>query len=187
MEVDRSVFLQQNSSSVGLLPYAKVGDYWTVSDEIVLGFARQAAEEGTFDRVFLDGSITGPEAFLYAMKQPENVPVFFFVGKEPIGVACLTNCQGNRAFGHFLYLKRAWGKFTEQAGRLALDYWFSFRVANAIGDKQLFNVIIGVIPSENVRAIDYVQRIGMTVLGEVPKMVQSGNALKPATVVYMSR
>ena len=170
-------------NSVGLLPYAKVGDFWTVSDEIVLKFARQAVEEGTFDRVFLDGSISGPDAFLYAMKQPENVPVFFFVGKEPVGVACLTNCQGNRAFGHFLYLKSAWGKFTEQAGRLALDYWFSFKVES----RQLFNVILGVIPSENVRAVDYVQRIGMTMLGEVPKMVQSGSALKSATVVYISR
>ena len=170
-------------SDVSLLPYAEVGGYWTISDEIILGFANQAISEGTFDSVFVESRVAKPEHFLAVMKQPANVSVFFFVGTDPIGVATLTGCHGNRAFGHFLYLRRAWGKYTEQAGRLALDYWFSFKV----GDAQLFDVILGIVPSANVRAIDYVQRIGLKVLGEIPKMVRVNGAAKPATVVYISR
>lgn len=182
-DLDRFPFTPQNSSKVALVPYAEVNGIWTVPDDMVLELARQAKTEGTFDGVFLEGRIDGPQAFLMAMKQPAVVPVFFFVGQEPIGVACLTGCEGRRAFGHFLFLSNAWGKHTQQAGKLCLDYWFSFKV----GNQSLFDVILGIIPTRNQRAIEFVQKIGMSVLGSVPKMVRGRGGPEAATIVYMTR
>ena len=169
----------QNSSDIALIPYSQVNGVWTVPDDMVLDVAQQAIEEGTFQGIFLEGRIDGPQAFLLAMKSENVVPVFFFVDKEPIGVACLTGFEGGRAFGHFLFLRKAWGKYTEHAGKLCLDYWFSFMV----GNRPLFNVILGIIPTKNHRAVEFVQKIGMKVLGSIPKMVCG----ESATIVYMTR
>lgn len=117
------------------------------------------------------------------MKQPANVPVFFFVGTDPVGVAWLNNCNGGRAFAHFLFLKKAWGEIAGQAGKIGLDYWFSFKV----GDEPLFDVILGLIPSDNKRAVRYARRLGFSVLGDVPKMFRFDDVPHSGTVVYLAR
>lgn len=164
------------------MPYAQVDGRWTVSDDILLNFARKAIAEGTFWTVFYDSSIDGPEAYLRAMKQPANVPVFCFLGAEPIACAWLNGHSGGRAFGHFLVTSSVKGH-TQECGRICLDYWFSFRV----NGRQLFDVILGVIPSFNRSAIEFVKRIGLTVLGEVPKAVRIDGEPQPATLLYAVR
>lgn len=116
------------------------------------------------------------------MKEPANVPVFFFLGTDPIGVAWLNHHSGTKAFAHFLFLRKAWGEHTLKAGRVGLEYWFSFKV----GDEPLFDVILGLIPSDNRRAIGFVRRLGFSVLGEIPKMFRFGDTLS-GTVVYLAR
>lgn len=172
------------NSRIGIVPYAELQPgIRTVSDQIILGFAVEAIQDGTFWRVFVDSPIDSPETFLNAMKSPANVPVFFFVGTDPIGVAWLNGCNGSRAFAHFLFLRKAWGKHTLQAGKIGLEYWFSFKV----GDESLFDVILGVIPSRNERAVGYVRRLGFSVLGNVPKMFRFDDVPCEGTIVYLTR
>jgi hypothetical protein len=171
--------LQRNSSSdIALVPYAKVGDEWTLSDDAVLSLAVRAENENVLETVFMDGTVQDPTDFIDMMQKPENLPVFVFSGTECVGAGWLNGCIGRVAFAHFLLLRNGRGQFARRAGKLVLDYWRSFKVEN----ERLFEVIIGVVPSSNERAISFVQELGFVRLGEIPKMLRS----KPATLLYLT-
>ena len=64
------------------------------------------------------------------------------------------------------------GDIAHRAGKLVLDYWRAF----VVGNRPLFDVILGIIPSANNRAVEFVQRIGFVKLGEIPKMLRGQTA-----------
>lgn len=135
--------------------------------------------EGILDSVFISGEVREPFALLKMMQAPSNVPVFVFRGSTVVGLAWLNNCSGSHAFGHFLFLKGGRGEFARKAGRLILEYWNAFRV----GDEPLFSVILGLVPSQNVLAIRYAQDVGLTRLGDIPKILFG----RTATLLYLAR
>ena len=178
-EAVRYPSLRRNSSSdIALVPYAKVGDEWTLSDDVVLSLALGAQAQGVLETVFMDGTVNDAYDFLEMMQKPENLPVFVFSGTECVGAGWLNGCIGRVAFAHFLLLRNGRGQFARRAGKLVLNYWRSFKT----GNESLFEVIIGVVPSENDRAISFVQELGFVRLGEIPKMLRS----KPATLLYLT-
>lgn len=172
------------NDEVALVPYVCLEDGWTLPDSVVLEVAAKSIVEGTFSRVFYDGPVTDPDSFMLAMQDSGNVPIFVFRGGDPIGAAWLNGCSGNRAFGHFFLLRSAWGRSTVEAGRMALEYWFGFRQ----GGQRVFDVILGVTPTENAHAVRFAERIGMTVLGSIPNMIRDRSGrLSAATVSYATR
>lgn len=110
------------------------------------------------------------------MKNPENIPVFVFSGDKCVGAAWLNGCSANIAFGHFFFLRGGRGEIARKAGKLILDYWRAFRA----GDRPLFDVILGAIPSANIKAIRYAQEIGLVRLGEIPKLMNG----RLTTILY---
>ena len=170
--------MPSNLNEIALVPYAKVGDEWTLSDDAVLSIALGAQAQGVLAEIFFDGSVRNPSEFLEMMKNPENIPVFAFAGDKCIGAAWLNGCSANIAFGHFFFLRGGRGEIARKAGKLILDYWRAFKV----NEKPLFDVILGVVPSVNWRATRYVQDIGFVRLGEIPKMLRG----KQATIFYLT-
>ena len=83
-----------SSSEVLLAPYVRLGDQWSLPDDFVTAFAGRMLEEGTLPLVFYDGSVRTPEEFLAFVQKPINLPVFFFYGDEPLGVAWLNGLHG---------------------------------------------------------------------------------------------
>lgn len=130
-------------------------------DGFLLQFAVRLAEENVFQQVFYNGHLKSPGEFLEFMKRPANLPVFFFDGTEPLGVAWLNGLDGVLAFGHFAAMKNARGS-TLELGEMVLRYWMSWG---------LFNTILGVIPAWNVLAVRFIQRLGFKVLGEIPEVL----------------
>lgn len=126
--------------------------------------------------MFIHGNVQTPMAFLETMKEPTNLPVFVFKGTDPVGVAWLNTVTESHALGHFLYLREGRGEFGRKAGRLILEYWRSW----AHDGERLIPVILGIVPSANPKAVQYAQDIGLTKLGEIPKMIHG----RPATILY---
>jgi hypothetical protein len=158
----RSRSISPNQNEIALVPYAKVGEEWSLPDEFILALAVQMKQEGVFHKVFYDGLVVSPEEFLAAMQRPGIAAVFFFDGHEPIGFAWLNGFVGGLAFVHFCGLRAARGK-TLNGGRLAFAYWmkvFTF-----------LSVILGVTPANNKLALRYIKKVGMTVLGEIPNVL----------------
>lgn len=112
------------------------------------------------------------------MKTPANVPVFAFWGTESIGVAWLNGCSGKHAFGHFLFLRGGRGEKARKAGRLILKYWQSFED----NEGPLFDVILGLVPSANPKAVQYAEDIGLTKVGEIPRISRG----RPGTLLYLA-
>ena len=131
-----------------------------------------------FSTVFVDGKVQTPEDFLRMMQAPANIPVFACHEGGPFGVAWLNGCSGRHAWGHFMFLKGGRGEIARRAGRLILSYWFSFG-----GERPIFDVILGMVPAWNVPAVNYAIDIGLTRLGEIPKIVPGG----AGTVLYITR
>jgi hypothetical protein len=152
-------FTLPSSNEVQLVPYARLEDGWSLPDEFLYSLAIQMVREGTFHHVFYDGTITSPEAFLETMQKPANVPVFFFDGSEPLGFAWLNGLSGNLAFAHFGGLKSARGR-SVKIGQLAVKYWMT--------NFKFLSVILGITPQPNRLAVRFIERIGFTVLGEIP-------------------
>ena len=175
---DRVQFLssQRKPNEISLLPYAKVNDAWTLSDDIILDVARQCQKDGTFTRVFCEGEVETPEHFLAVMKQPTNAPVFIYRGTSPVGFAWLNGFAGNIAFGHFCFIVSAWGPDTERAGRMVLDYWMSF---------ESLKVIIGTTPETNGPAANFATRIGFVRLGAIPKMIRNVYSGKDVAAIIL--
>jgi len=120
-----------------------------------------------FKRVFCEGLIWTPEDFLAEMQRPCNLPVFIYRGLHPIGFAWLNGITANHAFAHFCFLVDSWGRDTEQAGRMVIDYWMSLE-ANG---KPVFDVLIGATPETSGLAVGFAERLGFVRVGAIPKMI----------------
>lgn len=156
-------------SDITLCPYVQMNGRWTLPDETVLSVAEQSITDGTFKTVFMEGDVQSSEEFLMMMKSPKNIPVFAFRGLDVIAAGWLNNVSLNRAFCHFMFLSSAWGKFTNEAGRMIIDYWMSLPKDDDGGP--LFDVLLGAVPASNQRAVDFAQKMGGTYLGRIPKMI----------------
>lgn len=167
------------------MPFAVVDGVWTLDDSVLEAVAKQAQADGRFQTVFYEGHITTPYDFVEIMKQPTNLPVFVFRGTEPIGVAWLNGMAGNRAFAHFCMLSTAKGREPYMACRMILDYWMSF--ANA--GEPVLDILIGVIPHTNDKAVSFVEALGFARLGQIPHMLldlYTGDRAA-AVILYYSR
>jgi len=150
-----------------LVPYVELNGSRTISDDILISVFNQTKEDGIFDTVFYEGNINTEQDFISIMKSANNYPVFIFdEDKTPLGYAWLNGLGNNHAFAHFCYLKRSWGKHTQEFGSKLLKYWFSFPGEEGL----LFDVILGNVPDFNKHAHKYIEKLGFKKVGEIPKM-----------------
>jgi hypothetical protein len=154
---------------VVLIPYVEINGARVISDDVIHGFYDILDEEGSRDVVFGSPKYD-KEGFVKMLKSPRNLPVFIYDSEDQtaLGLAWIN--------GH---LKIATVKRkTIQMGQAVMRYWFALG-----GDDPVIDVIVGNIPSSNKRAIRYVQRLGWTVLGEIPQIAYDG----AMTVTYIER
>lgn len=134
-------------------------------------------------RVFWDGSIADARSFIEFMKRPGNIVTLLFKGGRCAGYAWLTGLCSNYAFGHFCFLRSVWGPQADEAGRMYLDYWFSFPG----NDGPLLDTILGMVPGFNKLAHQYVERIGFQRLGVIPGMLRNKQGDRDDAVIFYLR
>lgn len=158
----------QPSSSSRLVPYAPVNGDWSLPDEFILSVGIQMMREGTFRRVFYDGSIRTAEDAMAHWKRPSNLPVFVFDGAdEPLAVGWLNGVSGTIAFAHFCTFAAASGVAVD-IGHRVLHYWsvaFPF-----------LRAILGVIPEHNRAAIRFARSLGFSVACTIPGVLYDAYA-----------
>jgi hypothetical protein len=153
---------------ITLLPYVEIEGHRSVPDEYIRKVWREMLQDRSAHVVFQAKEVKSEQEMISYLKDPNNLVVFVFVGEEPAGVAWLNGIRGNYGNGHFCFLSKSWGKYTEQMGREILNYWFSLE----LNGKPIFDVIIGKIPEWNRKAIAFTKRLGFTELGVIPKIEQ---------------
>lgn len=165
---------------IELIPYVKVNDEWTIPDHVMAAIYYQMQIDGTLKTVFYDGKMNSPEELVSMMQDSLNLPVIVLVDKKVSGIYWLNGVAGNYAFAHFCAFKETWGKCTKEIAERVLDYWFSFKGS----DGYLFDVLLGMIPEFNERAIRYAEDVGFCRVGVIPKMARKKDSM---VVLYRMR
>ena len=161
--------LRGGDGVVYVIPYVEVNGSKTFSDEALVSIFDQIKQDNTLSTVFYGGTVRNADDFLAFVKSPSNYMSVVAVNKDITGIGWINGVSDNHAMGHFCFFRSSWGKYTQDMGQALLDYWFSFPG----DDGPLFDLLIGMVPSFNARAIDYVKSLGFVELGEIPKMVRS--------------
>jgi len=164
-----------------LIPYVVLDGQMTVSDEQVKAVYRQLVDDGTINVVFYDEVMKSEDDFLTFMKNKDNIVVFPVRDKKLMGVAWLNNLTKNQAFAHFaLFKEAALKKYTEEIGKEILDYWMNMPG----NDGPLLDVLMGLIPEFNQKALYYIERLGFKRVGRIPKIVLRKGGKEAAILSY---
>jgi len=152
---------------------------WVLSDDFLDSIFQKMEEQGLVKTTFWEGNITDESHFIGLVKNRNNHVVFFFQGRQCVGLAWLSAVTSNYAFGHFCLFREIWGD-TEKVGRDCVDYWFSWPGSNG----PLLDVIVGIMPGFNRRAHKFVERIGWERLGSIPGMFRDSELSRDDAVIY---
>ena len=163
-----------------LIPYVEINGQKTITDEQIRSIWNQLVKDGTEKVVFYESGVKNEEEFLKWVKNPNNLMVFPIREDKLMGVAWINGINGNYAFGHFAFFKESAGKYTIDMGKEILDYWFSIPG----DDGPLFEVILGLIPEFNQKALHYIEKLGFERVGRIPRIVNRNGNKEAAILSY---
>jgi hypothetical protein len=170
-----------------LIPYIRMNEQWTIPDDMMKELYGQMRREGTDRIVFYSGTVKNEDEFLRASQSAStHTAVIFQENGEPAAIGWLNNFDRSIAHAHWLCFKSIWGTdMTHEAARKCLKYWFHFEIEG----KPLFEVILGLYPDENKFIHEFVQSIGFTVIGTIPKLFYNhwDERMVGAVVSYIER
>lgn len=160
-----------------IYPYSKVNGVWSIPDShLELAFYKMVRDK-TLKIVFWDGKVKTKNEFIMYMQTDGNFPLFIYDKSELIGFAWLNSIGQNFAFAHFCMFYENWGKDKSKIIDDVFGYWRSF---------DLFDVILGIIPATNKKAISFLSKAGFVKLGAIPNIINNiyyGKKM-PAMIAY---
>lgn len=165
--------LPEVSDEIKIVPYVEVNGQYTISDYYVGQTWEKIVQDGSHRWLIYDGSVKCKEDFIRMMKLPTNIPCFPIWNNEIRGVAWLNSLNGDSAFCHHCMFKEMWGGQAQAIARRILDYWFNIDMDNMglkspkTGDP-LINILLGVTPTNNKFAVNFVKKMGFNIVGEIP-------------------
>ncbi len=168
-----------------LIPYVKIDNDWSLGDDIfVLAFSLMV-RDGTLEDVFYDGGVKTAKDLQIMFQDSVNLPVFIVEDGSLLGIAWLNGLAGSSAMAHFCLYREVFGEKSLEIGNKMIDYLFDFPGEQG----KLFDVLIGMIPSFNSKAINYVQKIGFVKVGEIPFVAHHKykNKKYPMIITYRVR
>jgi len=160
--------------SYTMYPYDGVGN---IPDAVFHWFWGQMEAQGLVGTVFCSGGITDSYKFMLLLKT-QAVPTIFINDEDrPICLAWLSDVGGTAALGHFCFLKEG-RQYKMEIGDEMLRFW-----TETLGLK----TILGIVPSFNKQAIEYVSDLGLVILGEIPSLIMHNGKYESAVIGYYNR
>ncbi len=145
---------------VEVIPYIKIDGIPTMKDSYILSLIDQAEEDGTLSQIFYGDSKYTKFDFLRKLKTEPQHNLFYIVKYEgeTVGFGLLDGMSHNHAYGHFCGFKKYWGKD-------------SVAISKEVYRQLLkrFSVLVGIVPSDNMFALRFCERIGMIKMGSIPR------------------
>jgi hypothetical protein len=171
-----------------IVPYTVLNDKWTIVDGIMEWVWKEAEKANLHKHVF-PVWVQDSESFIGWCKSGKQLLHTIWNDKEQIeSIAWLTDIGVNSAWGHHAVFPCSWGGGKSVCVMLeSFKYWFGFKT-NEGGT--MFDVILGLTPSYNRLAVKFLKRVGMTVLGEIPKIrsIEGRNVDRDGAVIsYITR
>ena len=147
-----------------LLPYTTLNGIPTFTDSFIRGLFDQMAKDNTVKSVFFDGSIQDENQFLDMMKFGHNALWVVNVNDKISGFVWLNNFEEKRASFHFCFFQNIWGKDTVEIGKKCMLTLLELKT----GDQYNFDLITGLVPGRNEKAIKLCKKMNFSILGRLP-------------------
>jgi hypothetical protein len=154
-----------DNNRVGVMPYCEIDGVRNYPDTFIRGLYLQMTAEGTVETVFHDGRINSADDFLRAMKSSNNCLYLVCLEKKIVGIVWLNRIEATSAHVHFCGFKESWGEQSERIGRETMRMLLGIKSRNG---KYLFDVLLGLIPAGNERAVNWLLDIGLQKVGVIP-------------------
>lgn len=171
---------------ISLIPYIEIDGIRSFNDTFIKGLYARMVSDNLASKIFIDGSVRDETDFLNMYKYGGNNLFVIMENKEPVGITWLNGCRKNTAAAHFCLFKSVWGKGSVDIGKYVINKLLNLRDIN--GD-YYHDVITGVIPEPRTFAIAWIQKIGMKIIGTIPKYFwcEKDNKSVDAVVAYIER
>jgi hypothetical protein len=169
-----------------LLPYTAIDGIPTFADSFIRGLFERMSQEGLVERVFYDGTITTPDAFLQMMKFNQiSLFVIEFKG-EIAGMCWLNNFGARRAEFHFCFFSNLRGADAVTIGKQVVTELLYME--DSAGNP-IFDLLFGMTEVENKPARVWCRHMGFEYMGIIPSFVYNAGLQKsvPAHFWYVER
>jgi hypothetical protein len=152
---------------LNFITYGKRDGIPNFTNSEILKLYDMMESDGVVDTVFRDGTIRSREDFLQSVVSGYNLLYLVTAGDnpEPAFVCWLNNLNGKMAMMHWSCFSRFWGDCSDDVGKFAIDKLIHMKDMEG---RYILDVLIGLIPISNERAIDFSQRVGGTLAAVVP-------------------
>lgn len=170
---------------IDLIPYTSVDGIATFGDTFIKELYNRMVFDNTAGMVFYDGSVQSSDAFLRTMKFNQNALFILSVDDEISGIVWLNNFEQKSASFHFCFFSNIWGKDTALIGKKC----FSILLDMKNKDEYLFDLVTGIIPVRNKKAIKWAEEIGAGVVGKLPlgAWIHEEQRSEDAIIFYVER
>jgi hypothetical protein len=168
-----------------IIPYVMIDGAWSLSDTTMIGLWDKIVTNELNELLFYSGNVQTPERFLQLVKSTHNVVNVVINEREIVFLSWLNDVGPNYAFGHFCAFPEVWGTESVNIGNRVVDYWFGHKIL----DKPALDTIIGKVPAINMRAVEYLKKLGFTILGTIPHLAHGPDINKRVgdVIVYKTR
>ena len=154
----------KKKKKIELVFYCEIDGIRTFRDSEIMALYARMVKEGTADTVFVDGTINSADEWLQAMKSEGNNLYVIYVEDEIAGVVWLNRLELKKARLHFCLFTLESERDSVEIGKEVVRYFMSMGVE----DDYLFDLLYGIVPESNKKAIEYVKQVGAVHIGTMP-------------------
>lgn len=149
-----------------LRPFLRIDGVPTMRDSEIAAYYDQMVADGTISEINYEGKVPDAAALIRAAKAAQYFAVVVADGQE-VGLVWLNRYEPRRAHLHFCVFSNGWGENCEAMGSWVLAQLLAIEHEG----EYCLDVIWGIAPKANVRALAYVEQCGGQVLGVVPHSI----------------
>lgn len=163
---------------ITIRPYVHCDGIPTMRDSSIVGLYDLMERDGTAETVFFDGMIKNGQDFLNYIKSPGVVLLVANSKDTPVGCGWLNGFESNTARAHFCLFSEGWGGNSVNIGKKMVE-----KAISIFG----LDMLIGMIPSINERAINFSLACGAKLAGEFPfgSVDASGKSYRTTILYYV--
>ena len=169
-----------------IIPYVENNGMRSITDEVMVSIFHKIEDSGLKEMFFYSGEIDTPEKFLFLVKAKQNfVNIVVDENDNIIFVSWLNDFGPNFAFAHFCAFPEIFGTYSVQVGKDVLKYWFNFEKDG----EPILDTIMGKVPAVNTKAVHYIKKLGLTILGTIPHLAHGPDKNKRVgdVIAYITR
>lgn len=142
---------------------------WTIPANVIKDYFNEMAKDNTHHTVFPAGNVQSKDQFIEFCQNPRNMNCFILSAERLGGHAWINGIEDGRCMVHFSSLKWVRGPLVVKLGKDMIKWWFSLPDEDG---NPLIYLMIGMIPSRNKRAQQFVKSLDFVKVGEVPQMMK---------------